>query len=144
MLPEELGVGPGRAFYAVSRGGTLAIVRAAGTTLDLELFDRAGTGQVLFRNGGFWAPRFSPDGNLIVYGDRNPEDLWVYDLRTQTRRRLTLDGAGNNDPAWSPDGTQIAFAANRPSRKDVLVRAIDGSGTERPLVVREGLQWPSD
>jgi hypothetical protein len=51
MLPEELGVGPGRALYAVSRdGGTLAITRRAGTELDLALYDRAGRQQILFRS----------------------------------------------------------------------------------------------
>jgi serine/threonine-protein kinase len=144
VLPEALGVGLGNAFYSVSRGGTLAIIRAAGTDLDLAMFDRTGREQILFRSGGFWAPRFSPDGNQIAFGARNPDDIWIYDLPTQTRRRLTLDGASNNDPTWSPDGKQIAFAANRPSRKDLLVRNADGTGGERQLVVREGLQWPSD
>jgi serine/threonine-protein kinase len=144
VLPEELGVGLGNAFYSVSRGGTLAIIRAAGTDLDLALFDRTGREQILFRNGGFWAPRFSPDGNRIAFGARSPDDIWVYDVPTQTRRRFTLDGAGNNDPTWSPDGRHIAFAGNRPSRKDLLVRHADETGTERQLVVREGLQWPSD
>ncbi len=144
VLPEELGVGRGRAFYSVSRGGTLVIIRSAGTVLDLTLFDRAGHQQTLLRNGGFWAPRFSPDGNQLAYGDRYPDDISIYDFRTQTRRRFTLDGAGNNDAAWSSDGKQIAFAADRPSRKDVLVRPTDGAGRERRLVVREGLQWPSD
>jgi hypothetical protein len=143
VLPEALGVGRGRAFFSVSRGGTLAIIRAAGTDLDLALFDRAGGQQILFRNGGFWAPRFSPEGSQIAFGDRNPDDLWIHDLRTQTRRRFTLDGAGNNDPVWSPDGKQIAFSADRPSRKDLLVRNTDGTANERQLVVREGLQWPS-
>jgi serine/threonine-protein kinase len=144
VLSEELSVGRGRAFYATSRGGTLAIIRAAGTTLDLGMYDRAGTLQILDRNGGFWAPRFSPDGNRIAYGDRYPDDLWMYDLRTQTRQRFTLDGAANNDPAWSPDGKQLAYASDRPSRKDILVRSTDGTDSARQLVVREGLQWPSD
>ncbi|MEO7358996.1 MAG: hypothetical protein ABI120_01615, partial [Gemmatimonadaceae bacterium] len=144
VLPEELGVGRGRAFYSVSRGGTLAVIRTAGTILDLSLFDRDGREQNLFRNGGFWAPRFSPDGMQIVYGDKSPDDLWIYTIGTQTRQRFTLDGAGSNDPVWSPDGRQIAFSADRPTRKDLLVRNADGTGSERPLVVREGLQWPSD
>jgi serine/threonine-protein kinase len=144
LLPEELGVGLGRAFYSVSRGGTLAIIRAAGTILDVSLVDSAGRQQLTFRDGGFWAPRFSPDGNLIAFGGRHPDDLWLYDLRTQTRRRFTLDGASSNDPAWSPDGKYLAFSVDRPTRKDVVVRAVDGTEPPRQLVVKEGLQWPSD
>ena len=143
VLPEDLGVGRGRAFFSVSRGGILGILRGAGTVLDLSLFDRAGQQEILLKNAS-WAPRFSPDGNLIAYGDGNPDDLWIYDLRTHTKQRFTLDGASSNDPQWSPDGKFIAFSVDRPSRKDLLVRASDGSGTERKLVVREGLQWPSD
>ena len=40
-------------------------------------------------------------------------------------------------------GQDVAFAVDRPTRKDVLVRNADGS-EEKTLVVREGLQWPSD
>ena len=144
VLPEEFGVGHGRAFYSVSRGGTLAIIRAAGTILDMALFDRAGREQMIYRDGGFWSPRFSPNGNQIAFADGNPNDVWIYNLTTHTRRRLTLDGTQNSDPVWSPDGKQIAFSSDRPTRKDILVRNVDGSANERQLVVREGLQWPSD
>ena len=144
VLLDELAVGRGNAFYSVSRGGTLAVIRAAGTDLDLAFFDRAGKEQTVFRNGGYWAPRFSPDGNQVAFGATRPDDIWVYDIPTKTRRRLTFDGANNNDPTWSPDGRQIAFSANRPTRKDLLIRNADGSGTEQRVLVREGLQWPTD
>ena len=143
LLPEHLGVGRGRAFYSVSRSGTLVIIRSAGTQLDVTLIDRDGNQQVLVRDAG-WAPRISPDGNRVAFGDGNPDDVWIYDLTTQSRRRLTLDGTSNNDPAWSPDGKQLAMSSDKVSRKDVLIRNADGSGTERQLAVREGLQWPSD
>jgi Tol biopolymer transport system component len=137
-------VGRGRAFYSVSRGGTLAIIRGAGTELDVALYDREGRKQLPSPPSGMWAPRFSSDGNQIAYGGINPDDLWLYDLRTQTRRRFTMEGASGNDPAWSPDGRWLAFDADRPTRKDLLIRASDGSGEARVLVSREGLQWPSD
>ncbi len=144
VLPDELGVGRGNAFYSVSRGGTLAIIRAAGTDLDLAFFDRTGKEQTVFRNGGYWAPRFSPDGNQVAFGATRPDDISIYDIPTKTRRRLTFDGANNNDATWSPDGRQLALSANRPGRKDLLVRNADGSGTEQRVLVREGLQWPTD
>jgi serine/threonine-protein kinase len=144
ILPETLGVGLGRAFHATSRTGVLAIIRAGGTGLDLALFDRTGAQQVLLRSGGFWSPRFSPDGRRIAFGDRNPDDLWLYNIATKSRQRLTTDGKGNNDPAWSPDGARLVFAADRPTRKDLVVGAPDDTGGESRLLVKEGLQWPSD
>jgi serine/threonine-protein kinase len=145
MLPEELNVGAGRALYAVSRGGgTLAITRRAGTELDLALYDRAGREQILFRSANYWAPRFSPDGNRIALGGGSTGDVWIYDIPTKGRHRFTREGADGNDPVWSPDGEQIVFSSMRPTPKDLHVRQTNGSRLERQLLVRDGLQWPSD
>jgi hypothetical protein len=40
-------------------------------------------------------------------------DLFVYDLRTPSLRRLTDDAYADLQPAWSPDGTTIAFVSDR-------------------------------
>ena len=74
------------------------------------------------------APRdasFSPDGQKIAYSDRN--DLYVYDIASQTTRRITDDGAWNSvingttdwvyeeefgftkAYAFSPDSRRIAY-----------------------------------
>ncbi|MGQ0701928.1 MAG: protein kinase domain-containing protein, partial [Gemmatimonadales bacterium] len=144
VLPEVLGVGRGRAFYSVSREGTLAVIRGQGTILDVALYDRrGGNPRVLLRNAG-WAPRFSPDGSRIAYGDGIPDDVWIYELATGAKRRLTTEGTSSNDPQWSPDGRELAYDSDRPSQKDLLVRNADGTGAERRVVVRAGLQWPSD
>jgi hypothetical protein len=60
-------------------------------------------------------PAWSPDGNLIAFsglvGGFN--DLFVYDLRASSLRRLTTDAFAELDPAWSPDGGQLAFSTDR-------------------------------
>jgi dipeptidyl aminopeptidase/acylaminoacyl peptidase len=39
--------------------------------------------------------------------------LWIVDVETGAARRLTDGPTSDEDPAWSPDGTRIAFAASR-------------------------------
>jgi len=67
----------------------------------------------------------SPDGRHIVYqssrGTRGL-DLFLYDVDEGTRTRLTYVGTGvAYDPAWSPDGTRIAFVSNQQGPDQVFV-----------------------
>ena len=41
------------------------------------------------------------------------DHLWLVDATTGDAERLTDGRPGDREPAWSPDGTRIAFAANR-------------------------------
>jgi Tol biopolymer transport system component len=44
---------------------------------------------------------------------------------------LTQAPAWDYQPAWSPDGTKIAFASDRDDDFDLYVMKEDGSGVER-------------
>jgi eukaryotic-like serine/threonine-protein kinase len=56
---------------------------------------------------------FSPDGTQIAYGSAGEDgvnwDIWLKIIGETEARRLTTDPARDEFPAWSPDGTQIAF-----------------------------------
>ena len=39
--------------------------------------------------------------------------LWLVDVASGAATRLTDGPVGDDEPAWSPDGTRVAFAANR-------------------------------
>ena len=58
---------------------------------------------------------WSPDGNLIAFSAMSAgvTDLFVLDLRTEGLRALTADAFADLHPAWSPDGTGIAFVTDR-------------------------------
>src|SRR4029077_8311054 len=45
-------------------------------------------------------------------------DLYTLDVKSGALKRLTTDGFAEIQPAWSPDGSSIAFATDRFNVKD--------------------------
>jgi Tol biopolymer transport system component len=94
--------------------------------------------------GDGW-PTFSPDGKKIAvaYKQTDHWEIHVMNADGSGRVRLTetspvamaeqmLRGEqpheyDNTSPAWSPDGSQIAFATNRTGRWEIWVMNADGS-----------------
>jgi Tol biopolymer transport system component/cytosine/adenosine deaminase-related metal-dependent hydrolase len=94
---------------ALSPDGRQVACRALG---DIWLLRPDREPEKAIADGNFNAdPAWSPDGRTLVYAsDRAGQlDLWLHDLETGEQRQLTdLDG-DESAPAFSPDGTTVAF-----------------------------------
>ncbi len=104
-------------------------------------------------------PAISPDGSRIAVvvsrivwnDDKYARELDLIDVATHARRTLTYDREGLSDPAFSPDGTKLAFIADAGSGDDaksqVWVMPLDG-GDARPVTTApEGVEqfaWRPD
>lgn len=99
-------------------------------------------------------PSWSPDGTRIVFQSNRQAHLaqiFVVEIdhpdtfAAQTAVQLTHGPANNFAPAWSPDGTRIAYVSEQNRVQDVYVMNADGSSPHRLTNNPAGtqcLKWP--
>ncbi len=116
---------------------SLDLVRAVADTIafnsmgNIYTIDTDGTNLKKLTRG--YNPSWAPDGAKLVYsfglgrfrGDVT--DIFVIDANGANRVNLTKGRHKNNGmPAWSPDGTKIAFTSNRDGNLEIYVMSADG------------------
>ena len=111
--------GDGRVTYQpmwVSRDGSTAPVDPAWTF-------ETGRGSANFG----W--ELSPDGTRVAYGLFS-QGIWLKELPNGPAVRLTVEGASDILPHWTPDGSSVTFTSNRSGRYELWSKSADGSGDE--------------
>lgn len=97
------------AAIALSMGISMSVKAQQGETL-------------LLRN-----PSVSAQHLAFVYGG----DIWIAGRDGSNPRRMTVNPAVEQNPIFSPDGTQIAFTGNYDGNTDVYVMPITGGAPKR-------------
>ena len=132
----SLNAGTGLAFAALSRTGTL--IYQSGTQLSrvVVVGKDGGRRAVMDIAGDYSFPRLSPDGRqlAISIGSVDHRDVWLDELASGTRTRLTTEGLTNERPEWSPDGRRVLFRSDRGSRSAIWWRPADMSAEAAPLL----------
>ena len=90
------------------------------------------------------SPEISPNGRFVAYTirDTNWDDnayeteIWIADVATGTSYQLTNAKKSSQSPAWSPDGSRLAFGSDRSDKRQIYI--IDPHGGEaEPLTTLE-------
>ena len=123
---------------SVSRTGALAYFSSPSTNTVASWYDLAGRhfGDISLPPGHYETATVSPDGKYAVaVRSTSPAEsaLWLIDLGRNSASPLT-SGRGRNDaPIWSPDSTQIVFAADRDGLQDLFIKTVGDRSPEQPL-----------
>jgi Tol biopolymer transport system component len=116
----------------------------------LRWLDRSGKPiRTLGEAGYLRTPRLSPDERRVAFCRFDPVnhegDIWLYDLVRDTETRVTLRQAYYGAPAFSPDGSAIAFASNLAGVQN-LFQKVPGGPTEPELLLgtKRLSDWSAD
>jgi len=142
-------------FFSVSPSGVLAY--SAGPTAlwlsQLSWFDRQGKQLGHAEKPGtssYIDFALSPDEKHLASSKIDPRvggetGIWLLDLLRGVSTRFTFDRAPDSVPIWSPDGSKVAFAANRAGGNGIYQKTAYGAGKEQTLVSVTGdAKFPDD
>ena len=102
------------------------------------------------------SPVISPSGHWVAYTVRETNwddntyhtEIWLADATSGETRQLTSHAKKSSSaPAWSPDGTRLAFATDRDDKRQIYVIDPRGGEAKKVTSIEEGVgsfAWSPD
>ncbi len=101
------------------------------------------------------SPALSPDGRTVAYTvrqtnwDDNTYDtqIWLADAGSGATRQLTAGKKSSQSPAWSPDGSRLAFVSDRTDKRQIYLIDPKGGEAESLTSLEDGVdrfEWAPD
>lgn len=140
------------AFSASTNGVLVCMTGKHQTRTQLQWLDRSGTwladvGEPAdYTYGG--TPELSRDGTQAVMPianrERGTSDIWIVDLGSGRRQRLTADQGDHPVAIWHPDGRRVVIGTSRPAEQGFSVDVLATDGTVQQSLPSPGpyYLWP--
>ncbi|RUO26335.1 Tol-Pal system beta propeller repeat protein TolB [Aliidiomarina minuta] len=79
------------------------------------------------------SPSWSPDGTKLAYVsfENRTAEIFIQDIYSTERTRLTSFAGINGSPAWSPDGSKIAMVLSKDGAPDIYVIDVETENLRR-------------
>ena len=132
---------------ALSQAGSLAYVPAGGIGRrdTLVWVDSSGAETpTTIAGDAFRMPRLSPDLQHVIVrlATGNLGDLWMYDLGSNRRNRLTFNGA-SQFPLWERGGGRMILSARQADGTfQIFMKTLDGTSPDTPFLTPRGTNYP--
>ncbi|MGC1188610.1 MAG: protein kinase [Candidatus Acidiferrales bacterium] len=152
-IVDQIGSGYETGFYSVSANTVVYRTLSSNTNSQLTWYDRQGKITGTAGDPGYIdAPSISPDGSEIAYRKDSPDhsdkDIWLLNIARGTSTRFTFGGSWNDNPVWSPDGSEIVFMSNREGIFNLYEKPANGATDEQILLRtkenKAALSWSRD
>jgi dipeptidyl aminopeptidase/acylaminoacyl peptidase len=101
------------------------------------------------------SPQLSPDGRFVAYTMRATNwdenayetEIWLADTMSVATRQLTNGKKSSQSPAWSPDGSRLAFISDRTDKRQIYLINPAGGEADALTTLEDGVSsfaWAPD
>lgn len=102
-------------------------------TLQISDSDGFNARAILATNDPILSPAWSPDGKQLAYVsfEGNKPSIYVQDVTSGKRTKVTSFPGINGAPAWSPDGSRLAVSLSKDGNPEIYTVNVNGGGLQR-------------